>query len=82
MANPTVVNLDLSSNFLSDAGVREVAKVVKANNSVLGMLNLARNRITAQGITNLSDSPDRSFQLIALLCKTLLLDFKFPDSSG
>jgi hypothetical protein len=54
LANPTVVDLDLSSNFLSDGGVREVAKVVKAPNSVLGMLNLARNHITAQGtdVTN------------------------------
>ncbi|CAM6121631.1 unnamed protein product [Calypogeia fissa] len=69
MANPTVVDLDLSSNFLSDDGVREVAEVVKANNSVLGMLNLARNRITAQGCVYLAECEDVNKTLLSLnLC--------------
>ncbi|CAM6113335.1 unnamed protein product [Calypogeia fissa] len=69
MANPIVVDLDLSSNFLSDDGIREVAKVVKANNSVLGMLNLARNRITAQGCVYLAECEDVNKTLLSLnLC--------------
>lgn len=64
MANPTVVDLDLSCNILFDEGVKQVADVLKHENSVLGMLNLSSNHITAEGET--ATSPCHFLACLAL----------------
>ncbi|XP_024523714.1 uncharacterized protein LOC9648533, partial [Selaginella moellendorffii] len=48
-ANPTIVHLDLSHNYISDAGVIEIMKLMSADKSVLTVLNLCNNCITTQG---------------------------------
>ncbi|XP_024530431.1 T-complex-associated testis-expressed protein 1 [Selaginella moellendorffii] len=48
-ANPTIVHLDLSHNYISDAGVIEIMRLMSADKSVLTVLNLCNNCITTQG---------------------------------
>jgi hypothetical protein len=47
--NPTVANLDLSHNMISDAGCEHLAKLLDAKNCVVLFLNLCNNRIKKNG---------------------------------
>lgn len=47
--NPTIINLDLAHNKFSDAGVADIIKLLAAENTVLSIVNLCNNRITAVG---------------------------------
>ncbi|EFJ04518.1 hypothetical protein SELMODRAFT_432339 [Selaginella moellendorffii] len=55
-ANPTIVHLDLSHNYISDAGVIEIMKLMSADKSVLTVLNLCNNCITTQGAINITET--------------------------
>lgn len=53
--NLTLIELDLSDNYISDIGVQILMDVLLTNKTILKKLHLGSNNITDQGIQYLSD---------------------------
>ncbi len=70
---PSTRVLGAQANCLGDEGAHEAAKLIDAS-TTLRRLNLARNNMTAQGSTAITDAARRNGQLVQLI-----LDGRLPD---
>ena len=65
--NLTLVELDLSDNYISDFGVKTLMDVLRTNKSILQKLHLGCNQITDQGAEYLSDMLKTNHSLTHLM---------------
>ncbi|XP_073386644.1 uncharacterized protein [Physcomitrium patens] len=64
--NPTIVNLDLSHNMISDVGCEHLARLLNAKNCILLFLNLCNNQIKKMGTQAIGYSLSTNKSLLSL----------------